>query len=102
MENITVKNTNIAIIKNKDTDYISLTDIAKFKTNEPNAVIANWLRNRNTIEYLGIWETLYNPNFKPLEFERFRIQSGVNFQPQCEKTRITSKWLCKMKRPLLP
>ena len=78
MENITVKNTNIAIIKNKDTDYISLTDIAKFKTNEPNAVIANWLRNRNTIEYLGIWETLYNPNFKPLEFEGFKKEAGLN------------------------
>ncbi len=78
MENITVKNTNIAIIKNKDTDYISLTDIAKFKTNEPNAVIANWLRNRNTIEYLGIWETLYNPNFKPLEFEGYKKEAGLN------------------------
>ena len=78
MENITVKNTNIAIIKNKDTDYISLTDIAKYKTNEPNAVIANWLRNRNTIEYLGIWETLYNPNFKPLEFEGFKKEAGLN------------------------
>jgi len=73
MENITVKNTNIAIIKNKDTDYISLTDIAKYKTNEPNAVIANWLCNRNTIEYLGICETLYNPNFNPLEFEGVKI-----------------------------
>jgi hypothetical protein len=78
MEKITVKNTSISIIKNKDTDYISLTDIAKFKTSEPNAVIANWLRNRNTIEYLGIWETLYNPNFKPLEFEGFRKEAGLN------------------------
>src|SRR5574344_2130870 len=78
MENITVKNTNIAIIKNKDTDYISLTDIAKFKTNEPNAVIANWLRNRNTIEDLRIWETLYNPNFNPLEFEGFKKEAGLN------------------------
>jgi len=50
----------------------------KFKTSEPNAVIANWLRNRNTIESLGIWETLYNPNFKPLEFEEFRKEAGLN------------------------
>ena len=41
-------------------------------------VIANWMRNRNTIEYLGLWETLYNPNFKPLEFEGFRNQAGLN------------------------
>jgi hypothetical protein len=78
MEKITVKNTIVSIIKNKEEDYISLTDIAKFKTNEPNSVIANWLRNRNTIEYLGIWETLYNPKFNPLEFEGFRKEAGLN------------------------
>lgn len=60
-------------------DFISLTDIAKYKNQEePNVVVANWLRNRNTIEYLGIWEQLYNPNFKPLEFEGFRKQAGLN------------------------
>ena len=42
-----------------------MTDIAKFKSDDPTAVIANWMRNRNTIEYLGIWETLYNADFKP-------------------------------------
>lgn len=78
MEKITVKNTIVSIIKNREEDYISLTDIAKFKTNEPNSVIANWLRNRNTIEYLGIWETLYNPKFNPLEFEGFRKEAGLN------------------------
>ena len=51
-------------------DYISLTDIAKYKNiEEPNVVVANWMRNYNTIEYLGIWEQLNNPNFNPLEFE---------------------------------
>ena len=59
-------------------DYISITDIAKYKTDDSNAVIANWMRNRNTIEFLGIWETLYNPDFKPLEFEGFRKQAGLN------------------------
>ncbi|NLD06505.1 MAG: KilA-N domain-containing protein [Synergistaceae bacterium] len=60
-------------------DFISLTDIAKYKNQEePNVVVANWLRNRNTIEYLGIWEQLYNPNFKPLEFEGFIRASGAN------------------------
>jgi len=51
-------------------DYISLTDIARYKDAEhTDAIIQNWLRNRNTIELLGFWESIYNPNFKPLEFE---------------------------------
>lgn len=60
-------------------DYVSLTDIARYKnTEEPNVVIANWMRNYNTIEYLGIWEQLNNPNFKPIEFEGFLKKSGSN------------------------
>lgn len=78
MARITVQNTNITIISANGDDYISLTDLARHKSDEPHAVVANWLRNRNTIEYLGIWELLYNPNFKPTEFEGFRIQSGLN------------------------
>ncbi len=78
MAKITVQNTNITIIVVNGEDYISLTDLARHKSDEPNAVIANWLRNRNTIEYLGIWEQLYNPNFKPTEFEGFRRQAGLN------------------------
>ena len=78
MAKIIVQNTNITIISANGDDYISLTDLAKHKSDEPNAVIANWMRNRNTIEYLGIWEQLYNPNFKPTEFEGFRIQAGLN------------------------
>ncbi len=78
MAKITVQNTNITIIAVNGDDYISLTDLARHKSDEPNAVIANWLRNRNTIEYLGIWEQLYNPNFKPTEFEGFRRQAGLN------------------------
>ena len=69
MAKITVQKTDVTILKINDTDYISLTDIAKYKTTDANAVIANWLRNRMTIEYLGLWEILYNPHFKPLEFE---------------------------------
>ena len=59
--------------------YISLTDIAKYK-NKDNAfiVIANWLRNRSTIEYLGLWEQLNNPDFKPIEFDRFKNEAGSN------------------------
>lgn len=59
-------------------DFLSLTDIAKYKSDDPNAVIQNWLRNRETIEFLGAWETLHNPDFKPLEFEGFRSSAGSN------------------------
>ncbi len=65
---------------NKDSiDYICITDIARLKnTEDPNSVIGNWMRNRNTIEFLGIWESLYNPNFNPIEFEGFRKEAGLN------------------------
>ena len=77
---ITVKDVNIRTIKVDGVDYISLTDIAKQKNaTDPNGVIANWMRNRNTIEFLGLWETLYNPNFNPLEFEGVRNQAGLNY-----------------------
>ena len=59
MEKITVQNTSVMIISINKNDYISLTDIAKYKSDDPTAVIGNWMRNRNTIEYLGIWESLY-------------------------------------------
>ena len=65
-------------MKVNEQDYISLTDIARHKSDDPTAVIGNWMRNRNTIEYLGIWETLYNPGFKPLEFDGFRKEAGLN------------------------
>lgn len=78
MVKITVQDTKINIITVGDEDYISLTDLARHKSDEPNTVIGNWMRNRNTIEYLGVWEQLYNPDFKPLEFEGFKIQAGLN------------------------
>lgn len=60
-------------------DYICLTDIARYQEPErTDHVIQNWMRNRNTIEFLGIWEQLNNPDFKPLEFEGFRKQAGLN------------------------
>ena len=64
--------------RNKE-DYICITDIARYK--EPGRtdhIIQNWMRNRNTIEFLGIWEQLNNPDFKPLEFEGFKIKAGLN------------------------
>ncbi len=78
MAKIKVKDTEITVINIDNNDYISLTDIAMAKNPDANAVIANWMRNRNTIEYLGVWELLYNINFKPLEFEGFKNESGAN------------------------
>ena len=75
MAKITVKEADVTIIKIENVDYISITDIAKVKNpDDANGVIANWMRTRNTIEYLGIWEYLYNPNFKPLEFEGLKTR----------------------------
>lgn len=59
-------------------DYLSLTDIAKYKSEDPAATIQNWMRSRDVIEFLGLWETLHNPDFKPLEFEGFKSQAGSN------------------------
>ena len=78
MAKITVQNTNVTVISVNENDYISLTDIAKYKSDDPTAVIGNWMRNRNTIEYLGIWESLYNSQFNPLEFEGFKKDAGLN------------------------
>lgn len=61
-----------------ENEFVSLTDIARYKSDEPNDVIRNWLRNRDTIEFLGLWESLHNPNFKPVEFDGFRKQAGLN------------------------
>ncbi|MCI6550327.1 MAG: KilA-N domain-containing protein [Prevotella sp.] len=76
---IKVKTAIIKTMRKNGMDFISITDIAKQKNEtDPNGVIANWMRNRNTIEFLGIWETLYNPNFNPLEFDGFRTAAGLN------------------------
>jgi len=70
----------IAVLDQNDQDYISLTDIARHRNSqEPFAVINNWVRSRSTIEFLGLWEKLNNPGFKPLEFERFRNEAGSNY-----------------------
>lgn len=73
---ITIYDQSVRIQKD---DYISLTDIARFKkTDRTDDLIRNWLRNRNTIEYLGIWEKLHNSNFNPVEFDGFRKEAGLN------------------------
>ncbi|WP_324759461.1 KilA-N domain-containing protein [Sphingobacterium thalpophilum] len=76
---INVQGVNILLYQEHQNDYISLTDIARHKDSAHiDSIIQNWMRNRNTIELLGFWESIYNPNFKPLEFEGFRKQAGLN------------------------
>ncbi len=76
---IQVKGTSITVVQVEQSDFISLTDIAKHKDAvNTDSIIQNWLRNRNTIELLGFWELMYNPDFKPLEFEGFKKQAGLN------------------------
>ena len=70
-------------------DYISLTDIAKYKnTDDPRFVIQNWMRNRNTLEFIGLWEALNNPNFNRVQFDTFRNEAGLN-----RFTMTPSKWI---------
>ena len=79
---IIVKDVVIKTMTKGGADYICITDIARQKNVvDPNGVIGNWMRNRNTIEFLGIWETLHNPSFNPLEFEGFRKEAGLNAFP---------------------
>lgn len=79
MTKIIVKDQTIKTLNRDGIDYICITDIARQKNKEdPNAVIGNWMRNRNTIEFLGIWESLYNSSFNPIEFEGFRKEAGLN------------------------
>ena len=76
---IEVKGTAIGIVSEKEADYICLTDIARYRDAErTDYLIQNWLRNRNTIEFLGIWEQLNNPGFNPIEFDGIKKQSGLN------------------------
>ena len=71
-----------------ENEFISLTDIAKYKSNAPNDVIKNWMRSRETLEFLGLWETLHNPDFKPVEFDGFRKEAGLH-----AFTMSPSKWI---------
>ena len=73
---IHVKGAEVTVATRLDQDYISLTDMLRRFGDE--SILYNWLRNRNTIEFLGIWEQLYNPAFKPIEFDRFKSQAGLN------------------------
>ena len=73
-----IRGTLVRVVKINGEDYVSLTDMAKLKSEDAQQTISNWMRNRMTLEYLGLWEELYNPDFKPLGFEGFRKEVGLN------------------------
>ena len=76
MAKISVKDTEVSVIKVQNEDYISLTDMLKAKEGE--FFFSNWLRNRNTVEFLGIWESLHNPDFNYVEFDIIKSFAGLN------------------------
>ena len=83
--------TDIKFIKFKDDDFISLTDIARYKNpDEPKDVIKNWLRTKNTIEFIGLWEVINNPEFKGVEFDSFKSEAWWNAFTMSPK-----KWIDK-------
>ena len=76
---IEVQGTEIAVLSMSAEDHISLTDIARYRdSGSPDDLIRNWLRNRNTVEFLGLWEQLNNPSFNRIEFDGIKIQTGLN------------------------
>ena len=77
---IEVQNIPVSISKKESDDYICITDIAKAKIGESRSadVVKNWLRNRNTLEFLGTWEMIYNPEFKVVEFDHFKSEAGLH------------------------
>jgi len=78
-ETIHAKGMDISIYtEDFQNEYISLTDIARYKSDEPFIVINNWMRGKDTIAFLGLWEQLHNTEFKPIEFDRFRKEAGYN------------------------
>lgn len=79
-KNIVIAGNQISLIMNQNNnDFISLTDMAKFKnTNDPRYVIQNWMKTRFTVDFLGLWEQLYNKNFNRVEFDAFKLEVGTN------------------------
>ena len=78
-DKINAKGMEIGIYStNSKDDYISLTDIARYRSDQPFILICNWMKSRDIVEFLGLWEKLHNPNFKPIEFDRFKNEAGRN------------------------
>ncbi len=92
-ETIHAKGIDIGIYTNDfENEYISLTDIAKYRNeDDPRFVIQNWMRNRNTIEFLGVWEQLHNPDFNRVQFEAVKNEAGLN-----RFVMTPSKWIEQM------
>jgi len=79
-QKIIVQNTEISLFSQKKEDYISLTDIARYRnSHEPKGVIQNWMRSKSTIDFLGLWEKINNPNFKGVEFDAFKSEAGYYY-----------------------
>ena len=79
MVKITVQDTQISVLQWEERDYISLTDMASAKEGDSRSadIIKNWIRTRYTIEFLGTWEVIHNPDFKVVEFDHFRKSAGL-------------------------
>ena len=92
---IEVKGTEIIIYKENEQDFISLTDIARFRDAErSDYILQNWMRNRSTIEFMGLWEQFNNPGFNSIEFDGIKNLSGKNKLQWCmPMKRICSTWL---------
>ena len=76
---LNVNELEIVLFKQDKEEYISLTDMARFRDSDrTDYIIQNWMRNRNTIEFIGLWEKLHNSSFKPIEFDGFRNEAGLN------------------------
>jgi hypothetical protein len=84
-----VQDTIVSFTRIEQSDFLSLTDIARVKNpDEPKDVVKNWLRARSTLEFLGLWERINNPNFKGVEFDSFKNEAGTN-----SFTLSPSKWI---------
>ena len=102
---ITVQDIPITISKGEMDDYICITDMAAFKSDDIRAadVVKNWLRNRATLEFLGTWEQIYNPNFKVVEFDHFKSEAGlhtfvISVSEWVEKTNAVKKYILPEKK----
>ena len=75
-----VKNNIVSVIRISGSNYLSLTDLARYANpEEPKIPIQTWMRNKNVISFLGLWEQIHNPNFKGIEFEAFENEAGKKF-----------------------
>jgi hypothetical protein len=90
-QKINVKGTEIVLFSKEKEDYISLTDIARYKDSErSDYILQNWMRNRSTIEFIGLWEQIHNPNFNSIEFDGFKNEAGSNSFTLTPKRWITA------------